>query len=136
MKHLINVKPITLPALLSAPALRLAMGVLFFLCVSQGVSANESESLNGGRLIIKRSVVLGHNVSVSIYIDGKPAGTLRRNHDFEKFLTPGRHTLLASPNRSRGEWQTTLNVRAGETYSYTASYNVNKIVLTPATASR
>ena len=117
------------------PALRLAAcALIFFACASQDAFARESQPANpnGGRLIIKRSPVLGSNVSVAIYIDGKPAGTLRRNHPFETYLTPGRHLLVASPNRARGDWHGTLNVRPGETYSYTASYNVDKLVLTPA----
>src|SRR5205085_6960980 len=116
--------------------LRLVACAALFACASPPACARDHNAAGTGRLIIKRSVVLGHNVSVAIYIDGKPAGTLRRNHPFEKSLAPGRHVLVASPNRARGDWQTTLNVRAGETYTYTASYNVDKLVLTPATMSR
>jgi hypothetical protein len=128
-----------LSSFFSMRALRLAACAALFACISQPAFARDNNATNSagvGRLVIRRSAVLGYNVSVAIYIDGKPAGTLRRNHSFETHLAPGRHTLVASPNRSRGEWQTTLNVHAGETYVYTASYNVNKIVLTPATMSR
>lgn len=91
---------------------------------------------DGGRLLIKRSPVLGDNIAVAVTIDGKPAGTVRRGQTYERYLAPGRHVLTVSPNRLRGPWHATLEVRAGETYSYVASYNVNKLVLTPVTKSR
>ena len=120
----------------SVRVLRLAACAVLFACITQHASARDNNAAGAGRLIIKRSIVLGHNVSVAIYIDGKPAGTLRRNHPFETYLTPGRHLLVASPNRARGDWHGTLNVGPGETYSYIASYNVDKLVLTPAKVSR
>lgn len=123
-------------AIFSVRALRLAMCALVFFGCASRIPANTMSAAQGGRLIIKRSVALGHNVSVAIYIDGKPAGTVRRNSGFERYLTPGRHLIVASPNRARGDWHGTLNVRPGETYSYTASYNVDKLVLTPAAVSR
>lgn len=92
-------------------------------------------SPNDGRLVIKRSPLLGYNVAVAIMVDGKPAGTLRHTQTYEKYLTPGSHTVVASASQSATSWQATLDVRAGETYSYTASYNTDKIVLTKA-ASR
>jgi hypothetical protein len=78
---------------------------------------------------------MGDNAAVTIMIDGKPAGTVSRNRGYDRYIAPGRHTLTAAPNRSGDPWHGTLNVRVGETYSYTASYNVNKVVLTPAKMS-
>src|SRR4051794_6512002 len=69
-----------------------------------------TSSANDGRLLIKRSPALGHNVRIAIMIDGKPAGTVRRNQIYEKYLAPGRHTLIASPNGSQIPWRTTFNV--------------------------
>lgn len=107
---------------------------------SQSLFASDAifatSAADGGRLIIKRSPVMAHNTSVTIMIDGKPAGTLMRNRGFDRYITPGRHSLTASPSGSGDPWHGTLNVRAGETYSYTAQYNVNKVVLTPAKVSR
>ena len=86
---------------------------------------------DGGRLFIKRSPVLGANVAIAVRIDGKPAGTLMRGHTYDRYITPGRHVVTLSPNRLIDPWHTTLDVRAGETYSYIASYNGGKLVLTP-----
>ena len=113
----------------------------------QNANARENDSSNpggaifansaggGGRLVIRRSPSLGHNVTIYLAIDGQLAGTLTRGRTFDRYITPGRHVLTATPKRSRrSEWQGTLDVRRGETYSYTASYS-NKLVLTPVSGS-
>lgn len=128
--------------------LRLAICGLLIASANQSVKAKERNSPNpsgaifatsaadGGRLFIRRSPTLGDNVAISIFIDGKPAGTLVRARTYDRYITPGRHTLTASPNRSKRDWQGIVNVRPGETYSYTASYNVDRLVLTPVSGSR
>jgi hypothetical protein len=130
----------------SVPVLGLAICGLLIASANQSVKARESNSSNqgaifatsaadGGRLIITRSPVLGYKSRVDLTIDGKYAGILARGHTFDRYITPGRHILIASPSRG-GDSRTVLDVRAGETYSYSASYNVNKLVLTPQSASR
>jgi len=125
--------------LFSIPALRLAICWLLVLG-AQSLSASDAifatSAADGGRLIIRRSPTLGNNVSVTVRIDGKLAGIITRGRTYEGYLTPGRHHLTASPNRSGGPWRGTLNVRVGETYSYTASFNVDEVVLTPVKISR
>lgn len=130
----------------SIPVLRLAIGALLITCASQSVNARENNPSNpsgaifatsaadGGRLVIKRSPLLGE-LGISLMLDGKVAGTLVRGQIYDRYITPGRHTLTASSSGS-APWRGTLDVRPGETYSYRASYNVNKLVLTPVTASR
>ena len=86
---------------------------------------------DGGRLIIKRSPVLMYDMAVAVMIDGKPAGTIRRGHTYDRFITPGRHVLTASPKASAPAWRTTLDVRAGQTYTYLARYSINKLILDP-----
>jgi hypothetical protein len=133
--------------LFSFPVWRVALCALFIASANQSVNARESNSPNrsgaifatsaadGGRLVIQRSPVLGYNVSISLQIDGRSAGTLVRG-TYERFITPGPHTLTASPNISGGEWHGALNVVAGKTYFYNATYKVNKLVLTPVSGSR
>ena len=114
---------------LSARLLLLAVSVLFITSAHHGLFA--ATAADGGRLVIKRSPVMGANVTVTVVIDGKPVGVVRRAGTFEHNLAPGRHVLSVSPNRLNGPWHTTLDVRAGETYSYVVSYNVDKLVMTP-----
>ena len=85
----------------------------------------------GGRLLITRSPTLGRNKSIYLTIDGKPAGSLTWGRTYDRYITPGRHVLTASPSRTGDAWHTTLDVRPGQTYSYSASYNVDRLVLTP-----
>jgi len=130
----------------SVPVLRLAICALLIASGSQSVNARDDNSSNpsgaifatsaadGGRLFIRRSPTLGSNVTISLWIDGKVAGTLVRNRNYDRYITPGRHILTASPTNG-GEWRGVLDVRRGETYSYTASYS-DKLVLTPMSASR
>lgn len=132
----------------SFPVPRLAICALLIAGANQSVEARESNSsspsgaifatsaADGGRLVIKRSPVLGTKVTVTISIDGKPAGLLRRGQTYDRYITPGRHVLIASPPRLASEWRTVLAVRPGETYSYTASFNGSKLVLTPAGGPR
>lgn len=91
---------------------------------------------DGGRLIIKRSPVLAYNITLTLKIDGRVAGTLVRGQVFDRYITPGQHVLVASPNRLRGDWQGAINVRPGHTYSYQVTYNVNRIVLNPVKSFR
>lgn len=132
----------------SVPVLRLAICALLIASAHQSVNALESNSPNrsdaifatsaadGGRLFMRRSPVLGYNVAIAITIDGKPAGTLMWGHTYDRYITPGRHILTALPTGLGGEWRTVLDVRPGQTYSYSAVYTVNKLVLTPVTGSR
>ena len=110
--------------------------VLFFvicgLLVSASPSSYASEHHDRGRLIIKRSPILPHNVTITLRLDGRVAGTLVRGQVFDQSVTPGHHVLEASPNKQRGDWRGNLDVRPGHTYSYVASYNVNRVVLSPA----
>lgn len=127
---------------------RVGLCALVVAAVGQTLSARDSHPTNasgeifatspadGGRLVIRRSPSLGHDVSMSIYIDGKPAGTLVRAHTYDRYITPGTHILSASPDSALARWQGTLNVRVGETNTYTASVSVDKLVLTPASALR
>jgi hypothetical protein len=131
----------------SAPVLRLAMAALLIASANQSASARDKNSptpsgaifatsaADGGRLFIGRSPVLGDNVAISLWIDGKVAGTLMRNRTYDRYITPGRHILTASPTEG-STWRGILDVRRGETYSYTASYNTNKLVLTPVAGPR
>src|SRR6187401_50334 len=73
---------------------------------------------DGGRLVISGSPVLGQSVAMTIKVDGQIAGTLMHARTFEKYLAPGRHEVTVIPNRLLGSWQTTLEVRPGQTYSY------------------
>jgi hypothetical protein len=87
----------------------------------------------GGRLLITRSPTLGRNVTITLRIDGQLAGSLGWGRSYDRSITPGRHILTASATRTGSAWQATLDVRPGQTYSYSAAYSVDRLVLTPLT---
>jgi hypothetical protein len=122
---------------LPIPILLLLLSVLLMASAPQNLQASDSifakTATDGGRLLISRSPTMGRNVTVNLTIDGKPAGSLTWGRTYDRFITPGRHTLTATPGRTGSAWHGTLDVRAGQTYSYSAAYTVSKIVLTPQT---
>lgn len=130
-------KPITQPitdmkrARLLTPILLLLISVLLITSANGEIFAKPAAE--GGRLLITRSPTMGRNVTIMLTIDGKPAGSLTWGRTYDRFITPGSHVLIASPSRTGRAWQATLDVRAGQTYSYSAAYNVDKLVLTPKT---
>ena len=80
--------------------------------------------------MIKHSPVLGMNVAVNVTIDGRNAGAFTKGHIFERFIAPGRHVIGVFPNgHAESASRITVNLRAGQTYSYVASYRVRQLVL-------
>jgi hypothetical protein len=75
------------------------------------------------RLIIRRIPNLGNNVIVDLYVDGVPFAAIGYGHTYEGFLPPGRHVLSVLPTPNP-KWSTQpqmiLDVRSGQTYSFTA----------------
>lgn len=125
------------------PILRLLISILLIVSAAQTLQARDQDSSadrgaifantasEGGRLLIARAPTLGRNVTITLKIDGKLAGSLGWGRTYDRYITPGRHILTASATRTSGAWQATLDVRPGQTYSYSAAYSVDKLVLTP-----
>ena len=142
-------KQIRFSAPFSILVLRLAICALLIASANQSVNARESKSSNpsgaifatsaadGGRLVIKRSPVLGYNVSDFPH-DRRQARRNARAGPHLRQVHYARSPYFDRVSQSLGGDMAdgTLDVRPGETYSYTASYNVNKLVLTPMTGSR
>lgn len=117
----------------SAIFLSLIAFVLLVMGVNQAYARDKAPAKStgqNGRLIIKRSPVLGDDVSIVITIDGKLAGSLVRSRTYDGQIAPGRHVIGASPNKNASDWQGSLDVAPGQTYTFVASYNVNRLVLT------
>jgi hypothetical protein len=125
-------KQLRLPALPSIWLLAVAFCALLVVGTGTSIAAESDKGL----LIIKRSPTLGSNIVVALTVDGKPVGSVTRGRTLETYLAPGTHALSASPGSGENPWRGTLNVRAGETYTYTASYTVIQLHLTPAAPYR
>jgi hypothetical protein len=91
-----------------------------------------SSSKNAGRLIIERVANLGTAVMLQISIDGKQAAMLPRGQTYNGSLSPGQHvvSILAVPNQLHlRPTQKRLSVQAGQTYSLTAMWQGDHLVL-------
>ena len=63
---------------------------------------------------MKHSPVLGINIPIAVWIDGKQAGAFAKGHIYERYLTPGRHDVDASrPGRLHDSWHGTVGCAAG-----------------------
>ena len=81
---------------------------------------------------MKHSPVLGINIPITVWIDGRLAGPFAKGHVFERHLTPGRHTIYASrPRAAFDSYYGTLDVRRGETLSFVVKCTVNRVILQP-----
>jgi hypothetical protein len=93
-----------------------------------------ARTVNGAAsLIIYRIADLGNDVTVHLWLDGTPFGLIVYGQTYEGFLPRGRHVLsvTVSPNpRWPGfETQIALNVREGQTYSFTAMGDSGNLIL-------
>ena len=91
-----------------------------------------SSSKNAGRLIIQRVANLGTGLVLQISIDGEQVATLPRGQTYNGSLLPGQHvvSVLAVPNQLHLlPTQKRLSVQAGQTYSLTAMWQGERLVL-------
>ncbi len=117
-----------------AAVLVLTVGAFFFGSASQS-GAGQSQYYSGGAdgvLRMKHSPVLGINIPISVWIDGRLAGSFTKGHVFERALSPGRHTIYASrPSFASDSWYGTIEVQPGETLSLVVNCTVGNVILTP-----
>jgi len=117
-----------------AVVLVLTVGAFFFESANQSGAGQSQYYSRGaeGVLRMKHSPVLGLNIPISVWIDGRLAGSFTKGHVFERALTPGRHTIYASrPSRPNDSWYGTLEVQPGETLSLVVNCTVGNVILTP-----
>src|SRR5438105_3751459 len=113
--------------------LLVAVGALFFAGANQSVAGQSEYSRGGdGLLRMKHSPVLGINIPIDVWIDGRQSGAFTKGHVFERSLTPRRHNLYASrPGQLYSSFYGTLDVRPGETYSFVVKSTPNQVYLVP-----
>ena len=86
------------------------------------------------RLIVQRDPALGNFLIAHLRVDGVPVATIPYGRTYEGFLSPGQHllSLLPTPNPA---WRTppamVLNVRSGQTYTFTAIGDSGYLILLP-----
>ena len=87
---------------------------------------------NSGRLYVDRVANFGSDLVLVLSIDGKDVGTFTEGRHYSGYLPAGQHTITArvSPNEAGiRPAHKTLNVKAGQTYSYTAGQSGGSMTL-------
>jgi hypothetical protein len=83
-------------------------------------------------LLVNRVANFGSDLVLVLSIDGKDAGTFTEGRHYSGYLSPGQHTITArvDPNETGIlPARKTLNVKAGQTYSYTAGQSGGSMTL-------
>ena len=86
------------------------------------------------RLIVRRDPGLGNYLIAHLRVDGVAVAAIGYGRTYEGFLRPGRHVLSLLPTPSPkllSRWEMILDVRSGETYTFTAIGDSGYLVLLP-----
>jgi hypothetical protein len=89
-------------------------------------------SQSAARLIIRRGANMGTGLFLDIDIDGASVGTIGIGKTYRGSLSPGQHvvSVLLRPNQlNLPRTQKTLTVEKGQTYTLTAIWQGNTVVL-------
>ena len=106
--------------------------VIFAGCANQPAGSASAASSNSGHLLVARIPIFGTFVNLVLSVDGKHVATIAEGQNYDGYLSAGQHTLIATvePNRANiAPVQKSLTVQAGQTYSYTAAWSGDKLVL-------
>src|SRR5438034_4885112 len=109
----------------------LAFACLIFSGCQTGGGAGPMPA-NSGRLIVTRVANFGADLGLVLSVDGKDVGSFTEGAQYSGYLSAGQHRLTArvDPNRTgTGPARKTVTVQAGQTYSYTAAWSGQRLVL-------
>jgi hypothetical protein len=104
--------------------LTLACAGLFLVgCETTQSGAATAPPPNSARLLVNRVANFGSNLVLILSVDGKDVGSFTEGRSYSGYLSAGQHLIVArvDPNMTGAQpARKTLNVKAGETYSFTA----------------
>ena len=87
---------------------------------------------NSGHLVITRVANFGSNLSLVVSVDGKDVGSFTEGTNYDGYLPAGQHVVAIRVDPNPGgkrPGRKTLTVQAGQTYSYTAAWSGENLVL-------
>ena len=87
---------------------------------------------NSGHLIVTRVANFGTDLSLVLSVDGKDVGSFTEGRNYDGYLPAGQHVLIARVDPNPGgkrPGRKTLTVQTGQTYSYTAAWSGENLVL-------
>ena len=104
-------------------------GLIFTGCATNQATAPPP---NSARLLVNRVANFGSDLSLVLSVDGTDVGSFTEGRNYSGYLSAGPHVITArvNPNLTgAGPAQKTLNVKAGQTYSFTAGLSGGKMTL-------
>ena len=87
---------------------------------------------NPGRLVIHRAASLGPDLIIDVNVDGATVGTIRISQSYTGSLSPGKHVVSATLHPKQANLSAsskTLMVESGKTYTFTAKWQSQSVVL-------
>jgi hypothetical protein len=101
-------------------------------CATNQPGAATAPPPNSGHLLVNRVANFGTDLFLVLSVDSKDVGSFGEGRNYDGYLSAGQHRLTArvDPNRTEARpGRTTLTVKAGQTYSYTAAWSGQNLVL-------
>ena len=104
--------------------------------ISVGCATNQPGAAtappNSGHLLVYRVPNFGTDLGLILSVDGKDVGSFTEGRNYDGYLPAGQHVITArvDPNRNGARpGRKTLTVQAGQTYSFTAAWSGENLVL-------
>jgi hypothetical protein len=107
-------------------------GIALVGCETTQSGAAAAAPPNSGHILISRVANFGTDLSLVVSVDGKDVGSFTEGRGYDGYLPAGQHqiTIRVDPNRAgTGPARKTVTVQAGQTYSFTAAWSGQKLVL-------
>ena len=111
--------------------LNLACACLIFTGCQAG-PGTASRPANAGHLLVYRVPNFGTDLFLVVSVDGKDVGSFSEGQNYDGYLPAGQHVITArvDPNRTSARpGRKNLTVQAGQTYSFTAAWSGENLVL-------
>ena len=107
-------------------------GIILSGCETTQSGAASAPPPNSARLLINRVANFGSDLSLVVSVDGKDVGSFTEGRNYSGYLSAGQHVITARVDPNPGGTRParkTLNVKAGQTYSYTAGLSGGNMTL-------
>ena len=107
-------------------------GLISVGCATTQPGAATAPPPNSGHLIVTRVANFGTDLSLVLSVDGKDVGSFTEGRSYSGYLPAGQHVIIARVDPNPGgkrPGRKTLTVQAGQTYSYTAAWSGENLVL-------
>ena len=105
-------------------------GLIFTGCAT--TEATAPIPANSGHLIVTRVANFGTDLSLVLSVDGKDVGSFTEGRSYSGYIPAGQHEIIIRVDPNPGgkrPGRLTLTVQAGQTYSYTAGWSGESLVL-------